>query len=257
MILDYFKLNGYCSIITGGAQGLGKYMANALAEAGSNIVIADIDFEKAKITAQEIKKKGVETMAIHTDVTKEDDVINMVSKTLKKFSKIDVLLNNAGICYQVKTEEMEYSKWLRTIDVNLNGIFLVTKYVGQNMIKNNNGSIINISSMSGLIANHPQNETAYCSSKSGVIMFTKSLAGEWAKFNIRINTIAPGYMNIGLTEEFFKSNHEWVKTWLPLIPMGRPGEPDELGGVAVFLASKASSYITGSAIVVDGGFTVW
>lgn len=252
-----FNLNGYISIVTGAAQGLGKYMAKALAQAGSNVIIPDINLEKAAESSEVISKEGVKTLAVKMDVTNMDDIQKMIDKVLNKFGRIDVLINNAGICKHINAEDMEYSDWLEVMNVNLNGVFLVSQLVGRQMIKQNKGSIINISSMSGVVVNTPQCQAAYNSSKAGVIMLTKSLASEWAKYNIRVNTIAPGYMNIGVAEKFFKEKNDMVKSWLSLIPMGRPGEPEELGGITVYLASDASSYVTGGVFLIDGGYTIW
>ncbi len=254
---DLFNLKDYCSIITGGAQGLGKYMAMALASYGSNIVIADINLSLAKETAKELKKNNIKTLVVKMDVRDENQIDQMIKSTSEAFGKIDVLINNAGICKHINSEEMSFKDWEEVIDINLNGVFKVSKAVGREMIKKNQGSIINISSMSGIIVNTPQNPVAYNVSKSGVIMLTKSLAVEWAKYNIRVNTIAPGYMNIGVAEEFFKEETEMARKWISLTPMGRPGEPEELGGIAVYLASKASSFVTGGVFTIDGGYTVW
>jgi NAD(P)-dependent dehydrogenase (short-subunit alcohol dehydrogenase family) len=152
---------------------------------------------------------------------------------------------------------MDYSAWKELMDINLDGVFLVSHSVGKQMIKQKKGSIINISSMSGVIVNMPQCQAAYNTSKAAVIMLTKCLASEWAKHNIRVNTIAPGYMNIGVAEEFFRDKTELAKKWIELTPMGRPGEPEELGGIAVYLASEASSYVTGGVFTIDGGYTIW
>jgi len=252
-----FRLDGYCSIVTGAGQGLGKYMAITLAEEGSDIVIPDINFEKAKESADEIRKRGVRAIPIQMDVTKEKEIVTMVNTVLKTFGKIDVLINNAGICKHINAENMGYSDWLDVIDVNLNGVFLVSKAVGNVMIKQKKGSIINISSMSGIIVNTPQNQSAYNVSKAGVIMLTKSLAIEWAKYNIRVNAIAPGYMKIGVAEKYFEEKGDMVKRWLLFTPMGRPGNPEELQGITLYLASEASSYATGAVFTIDGGYTSW
>ena len=244
MFKDLFELKGYCSIITGAAQGLGKYMAMALAELGSNIIIGDINYEKAIEAAKNIEELGVKVLPVKVDVRDKKQVENMIDITLKNFSIIDVLVNNAGITKLTNAENMNYSDWMEVIDTNLNAVFLVSQLVGRIMIKQNKGSIINISSMSGIIANHPQGQAAYNSSKAGVIMLTKSLASEWARYNIRVNTIAPGYMKIGVAEKYFREKNEMTKRWISLIPMGRPGEPSELGGIAIYLASEASSYVT-------------
>jgi NAD(P)-dependent dehydrogenase (short-subunit alcohol dehydrogenase family) len=254
---DLFNLKNYCSIITGAAQGLGKYMALALASYGSNIVIADTNLGLAKKVVEEFKKKEVDVIAIKMDVRNENQINKMIKSAINTFGKIDVLINNAGIAKHINVEDMSFEDWQEVMDVNLNGVFKVSKAVGREMIKKNQGSIINISSMSGIIVNTPQNQAAYNVSKAGVIMLTKSLAAEWAKYKIRVNTIAPGYMNIGMAEEFFKKKTDTAKRWNSLTPMGRPGEPRELEGIAVYLASEASSYVTGGVFTIDGGYTVW
>jgi NAD(P)-dependent dehydrogenase (short-subunit alcohol dehydrogenase family) len=254
---DMFSLKGYCSVVTGAARGLGKYMSEALALYGSNIVVADIDINIAEKTARELRKNNIEAIAIKMDVRDEGQIDFMVKSVLDVFGKIDVLINNAGICKHVNVENMSYSDWQEVIDINLNGVFKTSRSVGREMIKNSKGSIINISSMSGIIVNTPQNQAAYNVSKAGVIMLTKSLAAEWAKYNIRVNTIAPGYMNIGVAEKFFKEKTDMARKWVSLIPMGRPGEPEELGGIAVYLASNASSYVTGGVFTIDGGYTIY
>ncbi len=254
---EMFSLNEYCSIITGAGQGLGKYMALAIAEAGSDIVVLDINIEKAKDAAREIETKGVKALAIKMDVTKKDEVKSMVNTVVERFGKIDVLINNAGICKHINIEDMDYKDWLEVINVNLNGVFLVSQAVGRVMINQKKGSIINISSMSGIIVNTPQNQSSYNSSKAAVIMLTKSLASEWAQYNIRVNAIAPGYMNIGVAEQYFKDKNDMVKRWLSFTPMGRPGEPEELQGITVYLASEASSYATGGVFIIDGGYSIW
>ncbi|KKI89274.1 short-chain dehydrogenase [Bacillus sp. SA1-12] len=255
-VLDKFSLKNNVSIVTGGAMGLGKAMAEALAQAGSNIVIADLNLEEAQKTADEIKRKeGIEAITIGVDVTNETQVNTMVSEVMNHFGKIDAVINNAGITCLEKAEDMAFEDWKRVMNVNVNGVFLVSKAVGNIMIKQQKGSIINISSMSGIIANTPQGQSSYNTSKAGVIMLTKSLAMEWAKYHIRVNTIAPGYMKTELTKPFFEENGDMVKTWMSLTPMGRPGTPDELGGIALYLASEASSFVTGSVFSVDGGYT--
>ena len=257
MVLDKFNLEGSVSIVTGGGQGLGKYMALGLAEAGSAIVIPDINLEKAEESAGEIKAVGVDTLAVRTDVTKKKDVEAMVEEVIHRFGKIDVLINNAGICKHIKAEEMDYEDWLAVMDVNLNGVFLVAQAVGRRMIERRRGSIINISSMSGIIVNTPQTQSAYSASKAGVILLTKCLASEWAEYNVRVNTIAPGYMRIGVARDFFAAGGDMVDKWLSMTPIGRTGEPEELQGIALYLASEASSFATGGVFVIDGGYTSW
>ncbi len=256
-VFNKFELNNKVSIVTGGAMGLGKAMAQALAQAGSNIIIADLNHEVAQKTVNEIKhNEGVDAIAIKVDVTNENQVRALVTKTLEHFGKIDVLINNAGVTIHEKAEDMSFNDWNKVINVNLNGVFLVSKYVGKVMISQAKGSIINISSMSGIVSNTPQCQCAYNASKAGVIMLTKSLAMEWAPHNIRVNTIAPGYMKTELTKPYFEEGGEMVERWMELTPMRRPGNPEELGGIALYLASEASAFATGGVFTIDGGYTV-
>ena len=180
-VFSNFELEGQTAIITGAARGLGKSMATGLAEAGANIVIPDIDYETAQEAAREIQDIGVETLALKCDVTEEDDVKNMVSETVSNFESIDILVNNAGICIHTPAEEMSLEEWKKVMDVNLTGVFLCSREVGKEMIENGGGNIINISSMSGFIVNHPQPQCSYNASKAGVAQLTKSLAAEWAE----------------------------------------------------------------------------
>ena len=242
--------------MTGGARGLGKAMAESLAQAGSNIVIIDLDLKSAQLTADGLASEGVRTLALKGDVTDAGDVDRMVNEILSQFGQIDVLFNNAGIAQWVNAEEMRLEDWNRMMSVNLNSVFIVSKAVGKVMIKQQRGSIINTSSMSGVIVNTPQCQAAYNVSKAGVIMLTKSLAYEWAKYNVRVNTIAPGYMETEMIEQFRAEHKEKIDLWTKLTPMNRMGRPFELGGLAVYLASEASSYVTGAVCLVDGGYSI-
>ncbi|MCU5746326.1 glucose 1-dehydrogenase [Staphylococcus sp. SQ8-PEA] len=255
-VMEQFKLDGRVVIVTGGAMGLGKAMAQALAQAGANIVIADINLPIAQKTAHHISEaEQVTAYAIEVDVTEPQAVENMAHSVVKEFGKIDILVNNAGMTINEKAEDMSYESWKKVMDLNLNGIFLVAQTVGRVMIKQGFGSIINTSSMSGLIANKPQEQCSYNASKAGVIMLTKSLAMEWSKYGLKVNTIAPGYMKTELTRPFFDEGGEMIDDWMGFTPMGRPGAPHELGGIVVYLASDASSYAQGSVFTIDGGYT--
>lgn len=255
-ILEQFRLDGKVAIVTGGAMGLGQAMATALAQAGADIVIADIQEEVAKETATTIHEtEGVKATSLKVDVTNPDDVQKMVDDVVDEFGKIDILINNAGMTINAKAEEMTYEQWNKVINLNLNGVFLVAQAVGRQMIKQGHGNIINTSSMSGIIANKPQEQCSYNASKAGVIMLTKSLAMEWSKYNIKVNTIAPGYMKTELTKPFFEQGGAMIDDWMGFTPMGRPGLPEELGGIVVYLASEASSFAQGGVFTIDGGYT--
>jgi NAD(P)-dependent dehydrogenase (short-subunit alcohol dehydrogenase family) len=255
-ILERFSLKDKVSIMTGGARGLGKAMAESLAQAGSHVVIIDLDLEAAQLTADGLASEGVRTLALRGDVTNAGEVDQMVNEVLSRFGQIDVLFNNAGIAQWVNAEEMRLEDWNRMMSVNLDSVFIVSKAVGKVMIRQQRGSIINTSSMSGLVVNTPQCQAAYNVSKAGVIMLTKSLAYEWAKHNVRVNTIAPGYMETEMIDQFRAEHKEKIDLWTKLTPMNRMGRPFELGGLAVYLASDASSYVTGAVCLVDGGYSI-
>lgn len=256
-VLDLFRLDGEVAIVTGGAQGLGEQMCVGLAEAGASVVVADLNLEKAQKVAEHIRTLGVSALAVKVDVTKKAEVEAMVQKTLEQFGKVDVLVACAGVGQWMKAEDMPEEDWKRVLDINLNGVFFACQAAGRAMIKRRKGSIITISSMSGIIVNTPQAQAHYNASKAAVIMLTKSLAAEWAPYNVRVNTIAPGYMETQLVADLLKQCPEYGELWRKLTPMGRLGRPEEIKGPCVFLASPASSYLTGSVLVMDGGYTIW
>jgi NAD(P)-dependent dehydrogenase (short-subunit alcohol dehydrogenase family) len=252
-IIDQFTLRGRKAFVTGGARGIGKSVAIALAQAGADIAIVDLDLDVGQQTAKELEQFGVKSLAIKTDVTKPEDVNAMVAKIVKTFGTVDIVFNNAGICINVKAEEMTFDQWKKIIDINLTGVFLVAQAAGKVMIKQKKGSIINTASMSGHIVNEPQPQCAYNASKAGVIQLTKSLATEWAPYNVRVNSISPGYIG---TEMTLKAT-QWIPLWEKRTPVGRMGKPEELQGIVLYLASDVSSYTTGSDFIVDGGFSCW
>ena len=255
-ILEQFSLRNKVTIVTGAARGLGKAMAQSLAQAGSDIVIADLDLDAAKQTANFLASEGGRTLAVRVDVTDPADVDKMTDEILSKLGRIDVLFNNAGISQWVNIEEMSLEDWRRMMSVNLDSVFIVSKAVGKIMMKQGKGAIVNTSSMSGVVVNTPQCQAAYNVSKAGVIMLTKSLASEWAKHNIRVNTIAPGYMETEMVEQFRTQHKDKIDLWTSLTPMNRMGKPHELGALAVYLASDASSYMTGAVCLIDGGYSI-
>lgn len=255
-VMAMFDLKGEKAIVTGGGQGLGREMALALAEAGADVAVVQRHAAVAEQTAEEIRKLGRDSFAMKVDVSKTEDIRNMVSAVKERFGKIDILINNAGISHHAPAAELKEEDWDRMMDINLKGVFLGSQMVGREMIKQRKGSIINIASMSGFIVNRPQPQAHYNTAKAGIVMLTKTLAMEWAKYNIRVNAIAPGYIRTPLLARNLGPgtiSEEWIK----LTPMGRLGEPFEIKGIALFLASRASSFVTGSTIVIDGGYTCW
>ncbi len=254
--LEKFSLKDKVAFVTGGARGIGKSVATGFAQAGARIVIADLDIAEAEKTAAEIAAaEGVETLAVRTDATNPESVNALIAAIDERFHALDVAFCNAGICLNVPAEDMTFEQWYKVINVNLNGVFLTAQAAGRYMIKQGRGgSIINTASMSGHIVNVPQPQCAYNSSKAGVIMLTKSLAIEWAKYGIRVNCISPGYIGTELVRNN-KTLIPLIKTWNDMAPMHRLGSPEELQTVTLYLASDASSFTTGSDVVVDGAFT--
>jgi len=249
------KLKNKVAIITGAAKGIGRAIAIEFVKEGAKVVIADIDFEGAKRTVEDIKKLGGEAIAVRVNVADPNDVEVMVKKTLDAFGKIDILINNAGIAIQKPALEMTLDEWKKIIDVNLTGVFLCSQAVGRVMVKQGGGVIINMASMLGFIA--IPKRSAYCASKAGVIGLTKELAVEWAKYGIRVVGVAPGWVATKRVIELTKKgvvNEEVVKT---LTPMGRMATPEEVAKLMVFLASDDASFITGETVLIDGGYVAY
>ena len=254
-IIESMRLDGKKGFVTGGARGIGKCTAAGFCEAGADLAIVDLDLETAKKTAAEIAEKtGRKVIAIYADVTKEEDVKAMVEQVAAELGGLDFCHANAGICINVPADEMTYDQWKKNMDVNLNSIFLTDTIAGRYMLKQVHGSIINTASMSAHIVNVPQPQCAYNASKAGVIQLTKSLAIEWAKRGVRVNSISPGYIGTDLTlsSEFLQP---LIKQWNAMAPMGRLGKPEELESICVYLAGDTSTFTTGSDFVIDGAFT--
>jgi NAD(P)-dependent dehydrogenase (short-subunit alcohol dehydrogenase family) len=254
--MEKFSLAGQVGIVTGGGQGLGKLFCQAFAEAGADIAVAEIDEETGPLTAQEIREMGRRASFVQTDVRQRNSVQAMVKAVLAEFGRIDFLMNNAGITKWCDAEDVSEDDWRAVIDVNLNGLFYCSQAAARHMIERGEGRIINVASMSGYVANRPQPQASYNASKAAVIHLTKSLAAEWAPYNIRVNAIAPGYMDTPMARPFF-GDPQYGDVWMDAIPLGRPGKPEELGPLAIYLASEASSYVTGTTVVIDGGYTIW
>lgn len=254
-IIEKMRLDGKAIFVTGGARGIGKSVATAFAEAGANLAIADANLEEAKKTAQELEDTtGVKAIAIKTDVTNPEQVDAMVKEVVDTFGKLDVAFCNAGICLNVKAEEMTIEQWKKVIDVNLTGVFLTAQAAGKVMLKQGKGSIINTASMSGHIVNVPQPQCSYNASKAGVIQLTKSMAVEWADRGVRVNCISPGYIATDLVLGD-KTLTSLIEEWNKVSPLNRMGKPEELQAICVYLAGDTSDFTTGSDIVIDGAFT--
>jgi gluconate 5-dehydrogenase len=253
-IRDLFDLTGKTAIVTGGSRGIGVEMAEGLAEAGASLLLCARREEWLNETVEEFRRKGFRVEGKVCNVSKEADVQSVVDETVKNFGKIDVLINNAGISWGAMPEEMPLAQWQKVIDVNLTGCFLMAQAVGREMLKNNSGSIVNIASIAGISssANGPF-YAGYVASKAGLIGLTRELAASWGRRGIRVNAIAPGFFHSRLADKAIDIYERSIQE-TNVIP--RIGEAGELKGAVVFLASEASSYITGQTIVVDGGMTV-
>ena len=254
-IVEKMRLDGKKGFVTGAARGIGKCTATAFAEAGADVAIVDVDLDVAKQTAEEIAKAtGRKVIALKCDCTDEKQVNDMVAQVVSQLGGLDFCHNNAGICINAPAEEMSYEQWSKVININLTGVFLTDVAAGKYMLEHGGGSIINTASMSGHIVNVPQPQCAYNASKAGVIQLTKSLAIEWAKRGVRVNSISPGYIGTELvnSSDFLVP---LIEKWNAMAPMGRLGRPEELQSICVYLAGDTSSFTTGSDFIIDGAFT--
>jgi len=250
-VKQLFDLTGRVAIITGGSIGLGRQMAEGLAEMGANVVLCARKKERCEKAAEELKKLGVKTLALGCDVKNPAEIQQVVDATMSAFGHIDILINNAGTSWGAPVEEMRLEHWNKVIETNLTGTFLFSQAVGKVMVAQRRGKIINIASVAGLGGAPPEFQAiGYHASKGGVIIFTKDLACKWGIHNIQVNSIAPGWFPTNMSQVLIEKNKE---TFLRSIPLRRFGNESDLKGAAVFLASDASDYVTGHVLVVDGG----
>jgi len=248
-----FDLTGRVAIVTGGSVGLGRQMAESLAEMGANVVLCARKKERCEQAAEELRQAGVQTLALGCDVRNPEQICAVVEATIGQFGRIDILINNAGTSWGAPVEEMRLEHWNKVIETNLTATFLFSQAVGRHMVPQRKGKIINMASVAGLRGASPELQAiGYHASKGGVIAFTKDLACKWAPHNIQVNAIAPGWFPTHMSAVVIEKNSEAL---LKRVPAGRFGSDDDLKGAAVFLASDASSYVTGHVLVVDGGQT--
>jgi NAD(P)-dependent dehydrogenase (short-subunit alcohol dehydrogenase family) len=252
-VLDRFSLDGRTAIVTGGNRGIGNAIAHGLAEVGANVAIANRTADEGERAARQITEAtGVEAAAVPTDVSREADVQALVDATVERFGGVDVLINNAGIAIHTPAEEKPVEDFRKTLEINLTGAFLCAKYAGREMIADGGGSIVNISSMSAFIANYPQAHVDYQASKGGLEALKNQLASEWADHGVRVNNINPGYV----ATDILSDDEDEIRVWREEMLMDEFADPADIAPLAVYLASDASSYMTGESIVIDGGYTV-
>ncbi|MBM3341278.1 MAG: SDR family NAD(P)-dependent oxidoreductase [Betaproteobacteria bacterium] len=255
-VKNLLNLEGQVSVITGGATGIGLQMATGLAEAGSNIVLCSRKVEVCEASCAELEKLGVKTLAVACDVTQPDQVEAMKDAVLKKFNRVDVLMNNAGRAWVAAPEDMPLERWQQVMDLNLNAALICAQAIGREFIKQKRGKVINIASIAGIVGRNPAaySSIAYSTSKGALVHFTRDLAVKWAQHNIQVNCIAPGFFVTPLNQKLFERNQEYLEAE---VPSHRTGGADDLKGAAVLLASQASNHITGVILPVDGGTSVW
>lgn len=257
-VMSLFDLSGKVAVITGGYTGIGRQMADGLAEAGANVVLCARNYDGCVKAADEISKlTGVKALGLKCDVTSEEDVQSAMKRTVETFSTIDILVNNAGIAAGGLPEETSLEDWQQILNVNLTGMFLCSREAGKVMIENKKGKIINISSIMGFQTTQLVSALSYVTSKGGVVAFTKELAVRWIPHNINVNAIAPGWFPSNMTDPVLSSEQmNKGGDLLKSIPAGKFGGTDDLKGVTVLLASPASDYMVGETVMVDGGASV-
>lgn len=259
-MFESFSLKGKVTLITGGAGGLGFKMIEAVAQAGSDVVIADMNYEGAKAAAEKLTVYGIKAKGYKMNIVDEESIMKVKEEVINDFGTIDILINCAAINHHTSIENCSIEDFSRILHVNVAGTFAVIKHFGQILKKKNYGSIINIASHSGTIVNTPQLQAAYNTSKAALIHLSKCVASEWAPYNVRCNSVSPGYMTQGMSNvkgRSSKPNPEAQKLMMDMSPMKRVGKPEELTGAVIYLASDASSFTTGVDIMVNGGFHVW
>ena len=250
--MKLFDLTGKTAIVTGGGKGIGRQMAEGLAEAGANLVLCARKAERCEQTAAELEELGGKALGMGCDVRDPDQIQAVIDRTVADFGGVDILVNNAGVVWGATPEDMPLEGWQKVVDVNLTGVFLFSQAAGRTMIERGGGSIVNIASVAGLHGAPPEivNTVVYHATKGGVIAFTRDLAWKWAAHGIRVNAIAPGWFPSDMANFVLDLAGEEL---LRRVPLRRFGGPEDLKGPVVFLASEAAAYITGHTLVVDGG----
>ena len=257
-VLDQFRLDGKCILVTGGSRGFGRAIALAAAEAGADVTLVARDPDALARTADEVRERGRKAWTFAADIAEPTACEDLCRRALSKGPPIDILVNNVGgRNVDVAIENTDLATWRQFIDLNLTHCFICTKMIGGAMLARGQGRIINIASISGMIANRGIGGRHYETAKAAVIHFTRAIAADWATRGVTVNAICPGLFMTEPNKAWAKKHPEVIETFVRAVPMGRAGEPEEIGPLAVYLASPASSYVTGAAFVIDGGYTLW
>jgi NAD(P)-dependent dehydrogenase (short-subunit alcohol dehydrogenase family) len=249
---NLFDLSGKVAVVTGTSRGLGQYFGRALAQAGADLVVTSRDTSRLSEFQEEIEALGRKALPVKLDVLNERDIENTVRLAIAEYGKIDILVNNAGLNIRKPAADFAWKDWDTVLNTNLKGAFFVAQAVGREMIKRRYGRIINVGSCTCVFG--MEGIGPYCASRGGILQVSRSLAAEWGRHGITVNVLAPGWFKTAQNKVLY-DNKPWVEYITDRIPLGRPGQPNDLDGTVVFLASDASAYVTGQIILVDGGFT--
>jgi len=252
--IDRFDLTGRVAVVTGGTRGLGEGFATALTDAGATVMLVGRDGDRGQIVSQALTERGATVAFMAADVTVPQDVTRMLDATLEQFGRVDILVNNAGACVHAPALEVTDEDWRHVMDVNLDAVWHCARVFGRHFVDQRSGVIVNIGSMSGLIVNRPQWQPAYNASKAAVHHLTRSLAAEWGPYGVRVNALAPGYIKTDMSPV---DEPRYRRHWIEDAPLQRYGTVEELAPAILFLASDASSFVTGSVLVADGGYTTF
>ncbi|MFW5469635.1 SDR family NAD(P)-dependent oxidoreductase [Knoellia sp. CPCC 206435] len=252
--MDRFSLEGRVAVVTGGTRGLGEGFAGALADAGASVLLVGRDEERGEVVARAMRERGLTADFLAADVTVPDDVTRMLEVVLDRFGRVDVLINNAGACVHAPALEVTDEDWRHVMDVNLDAVWRCARTFGRYFVDQRSGVVVNIGSMSGFVVNRPQWQPAYNASKAAVHHLTRSLAAEWGPHGVRVNALAPGYIKTDMSPV---DEPRFRRHWIEDAPLERYGTVEELAPAIVFLASDASSFVTGSVLVADGGYTAF